>query len=1068
MTEKEKETVEQTAAPLPQQGGVQLGKILVLENDKNKKGDLFNSLVFDVFHPLGFEHPRYNVAKPGRELDLIAPHRTERRIAIVESKAHEKPIGGDEVNKFFGAVDAECGDYSAMGYEVVGYYVSKSGFTASALEQEEKRAARRREGSPEIILLGPERIAEELVRGNILCSVEEAVRAVGLPAEPKLELCRRADLLASEKGWIWALYYSPAPRQAATHVAFVHADGKRLLNSKAREILAQESKQFSGLEYLFAADDPEEAERGKREAKQAYFAYLDRELGEMRYEGLPVDKEAGAVRVKLENAFVPLRFYAAGVKDRKAETEEPGQEKPSKLSIRDVLTGSDRAALLARPGGGKSTLIGRIALACAFPERREKVDDDLPELGLFPVYLRCRDLRGSVRESITEMIYQIIRRAERPQLEKEFRALVEETLQTGRILLLIDGLDEIADEDDRIGFADQLRRFVGTYPGAHLLLTSRETGFRAVAGAVRHYCAEYSIADLDEDQIRKLSLYWHRAMLNDETRAKQESEKVCGIILGDKRIRALAVNPLLLTTLLFVKRSAGYLPTKRCDLYEKMITLLLESWNAEGHGRLDLKETEAQLAFVAHDMTRRGQQTITRRELESCVIRARREIPDVLGYTRISPAQFIDQVEDRSSLLILRGQEEDETGRLVPSYEFSHLSFQEYLTARAIVESWLPADAEQDVVSLLQNHLEEAQWIEVIPLAAVLSGRKAAKEIVSKLLEKAKTEPDWAEGRYIPAKYGRVKVNYAALHLANCMANELPFGEAELKEANEICAENREFIINAVPKENERSSNVFETILNSKYGPRYRETVETLLFNKADIEYKQFLDAWEEVYTVGYVDENGDASLEQIAVLLNSEKREEKIAGALLGMELCFGADVKKANKLRKEEALRSIASPLAAMLESGDKSCIFSAAWCIAWAGYNYRNLIPEDLVSGLTERVARLWIRTNLPAHLKRQLSWALKSLICEDVILEDTPMLREAVSRNLESRENDSDAIAALFVGFRIGMLTKEETEEHIRDRIEDWDFGFRFDPDRTRFLRDRGIDAQQILRKGSNHD
>ena len=52
--------------------------IRILEPDNNKRGDLFGRLMGDLFVALGYEFPRLNVHKSGRELDLSADHRVER------------------------------------------------------------------------------------------------------------------------------------------------------------------------------------------------------------------------------------------------------------------------------------------------------------------------------------------------------------------------------------------------------------------------------------------------------------------------------------------------------------------------------------------------------------------------------------------------------------------------------------------------------------------------------------------------------------------------------------------------------------------------------------------------------------------------------------------------------------------------------------------------------------------------------------------------------------------------------------------------------------------------------
>ncbi len=532
--------------------------IIILEKDKNKKGDLFNRLVSDVFHGLGFGEPVFNMPKPGREIDIVLRHRTENRIAIVESKSQTDKIGGSDVNKFIGVLDLEKERYKAEGNSVIGYFISKSGFTTTAIEQEEDRA-KLKTGKKDLILLGPYDIIMELIQGKILCPLEKAVESIGKIQDESLHLCNSVDLIACEQGWIWVLYYSQYSQQVATHFALVYADGNQVLNNVADVIMSKcdsEEYPFSKLSYIKA---PSINEPDNQSAQDAYCKYLANELGEIQFEGMPTDKEAGAVKVNLESIYVPLRFNYV-VEDRETE-------KTQYTNINGIITRASRAAILAKPGGGKSTLIRRIALALAYPERRKMVDDKFPEFDWFPVYIRCRDLGESATKSISDIIGEIVYRAEITKYKQSFIRLIDEKLQNGTLFLLIDGLDEISNEKNRIRFVSQLRTFVATYPTVHLLITSRKAGFRAVADAIIGYCQQFSISNFETKEIRLLSLKWHQAILGDHSKAKIESNKVCDIILGDSRIITLAENPLLLTTLLFVKRWVGYLPTKKCRLY---------------------------------------------------------------------------------------------------------------------------------------------------------------------------------------------------------------------------------------------------------------------------------------------------------------------------------------------------------------------------------------------------------------------------------------------------------------------------------------------------------------------
>ncbi|MEI6758347.1 MAG: restriction endonuclease [Chlorobium sp.] len=109
--------------------------IRILEKDTNRRGDLFGRLMADLFVALGYEQPRINIHKSGRELDLSADHRLETRRAIGECKATQDTIGGAVLNKFIGVVDAEYNDERP----VTGYFISLAGFTEAAIEQEKKR-----------------------------------------------------------------------------------------------------------------------------------------------------------------------------------------------------------------------------------------------------------------------------------------------------------------------------------------------------------------------------------------------------------------------------------------------------------------------------------------------------------------------------------------------------------------------------------------------------------------------------------------------------------------------------------------------------------------------------------------------------------------------------------------------------------------------------------------------------------------------------------------------------------------------------------------------------------------
>lgn len=109
--------------------------IRILEEQSNQTGDLFARLMADVFVAMGYEQPRLNIHKSGREVDIFANHRLEHRSAIGECKATSTPIGGDDINKFVGTLDAER--RGRVG--VTGYFISLSPVSEKVLSNRRGR-----------------------------------------------------------------------------------------------------------------------------------------------------------------------------------------------------------------------------------------------------------------------------------------------------------------------------------------------------------------------------------------------------------------------------------------------------------------------------------------------------------------------------------------------------------------------------------------------------------------------------------------------------------------------------------------------------------------------------------------------------------------------------------------------------------------------------------------------------------------------------------------------------------------------------------------------------------------
>jgi energy-coupling factor transporter ATP-binding protein EcfA2 len=384
------------------------------------------------------------------------------------------------------------------------------------------------------------------------------------------------ELLAHERGWIWVVYYTQS--KLRTHFALIHGDGTPLAHALADEVIAADRDCGGQLHSLSCLNPPPppgaDTDSGVADALKAYAQYLANECGFIQLDGLPADSDVGSRRLRLENLFVPLHL------DINTQDEN---EKQVRQIVGAALSSHPRLALLAPPGGGKSTLLKRLAVAYTDAERQRQITDDLPQCNWLPLFIRCRELRDLSRASFAQLIDAISDHEHVGQHAAALRAHIDRALFAGRVLLLIDGLDEISNPGDRAAFVCTLRTTLQAYPGNAIVVTSREAGFRHVAAHSSPLCALATLSPFDADDIRRLTVAWHREVIGESDKVRIEAEQLAATIVRNDRIRRLAVNPLLLTTLLLVKRWVGSLPIRRAMLYDKAVEVLLMTWNIEGH-----------------------------------------------------------------------------------------------------------------------------------------------------------------------------------------------------------------------------------------------------------------------------------------------------------------------------------------------------------------------------------------------------------------------------------------------------------------------------------------------------
>src|SRR6185369_14258341 len=383
-------------------------------------------------------------------------------------------------------------------------------------------------------------------------------------------------------------------------------------------------------------------------------------------------------------------------------------------------------------------------------------------------------------------------------------------------------------------------------------------------------CTRVRLAPFDVDDIARLTIAWFRQVNGETEEVRTEAEKLAAAIVHNDRILRLASNPLLLTTLLLVKRWMGTLPTRRVLLYSKAVEVLLTTWNVEGHEPIPEDEALPQLCFIASAMMDSGVQEVSRPQLVALLHEARTALPAELGYVRETVDQFINRVEDRSSLLMMTGHS-IENGRLVENFEFRHLTFQEFLAARALVDGWYPGFQETNTLaSVLEPHFEDEAWREVVPLAAALGG-KATDLLIKRLAERV-------TNGFSDRSMLSPETEPLYLALGNCLVDEAPAQPATIRAA-----------INALMRRGALDQAPFARMLAiGRYGRELRQEASDIFLSALDLRGAGHAFAaaiyWQ---TIGKDDSTLVPAAASFQHLINAQESVLRCAGALGIAMLC-------------------------------------------------------------------------------------------------------------------------------------------------------------------------------------
>ena len=312
-------------------------------------------------------------------------------------------------------------------------------------------------------------------------------------------------------------------------------------------------------------------------------------------------------------------------------------------------------------------------------------------------------------------------------------AFAKRLLRHDHLLLLVDGLDEIADAAERAAVSRWLEAAVGVLPQSVFVVTSRYAGYKGDARLTGRFL-ELHVRDLTEPEARGFLRAWYGAVEAQAElgRAPEVAEKLAGEGAEDLALRIfteddprtvslrdLATNPLLLQILCLVHRDRKRLPERRVDLYGECCTVLLQLWREAKGMPVVLTAAQAQMLLqpLAWWLHTQGRKEAATEEILPLLAEPLSE----LGRGPAEGRALLEAIRDQSGLLVNVG----------PAFAFLHLSFQEYLSARHVQDQVVRAP---ELLLGLAGHFGETWWREVILLAVGLDTPSLFEPLLASLL----------------------------------------------------------------------------------------------------------------------------------------------------------------------------------------------------------------------------------------------------------------------------------------------------------------------------------------------
>ncbi len=339
------------------------------------------------------------------------------------------------------------------------------------------------------------------------------------------------------------------------------------------------------------------------------------------------------------------------------------------LDPADAIRKSGRCVIVGDPGAGKTTLLKYLAL--------QAVDGRLDGLPDLPIHLELNAFAATQDQDV--LTFAARRWEERygfPQADA--RAYMDQQLQEGKAILLLDALDETAigtsAAEAEASYSRALKaieQLTAHYHQAPIVVTARKAGYHQrprLSGFT-----ELEVLDFRPEDIRQFVNNWFQSHPDPTKRAY--ADDLIARLERNARISSLAANPLLLSLIVIVYEAGLDLPERRAELYKQCVETLLKKWDASRDIRrrraFTPEHKQQVLTEIAWHFHQQGRRYFPDQELLAVIA----DFLPAIGLPTDQHQQILDEIAVENGLLKQQAQ---------GWHGFLHLTLQEYFAALSI------------------------------------------------------------------------------------------------------------------------------------------------------------------------------------------------------------------------------------------------------------------------------------------------------------------------------------------------------------------------------------------------